>query len=174
MKNLKTLFAVVFLAILTSCGTTKETTKDATKSSTVSTETNRGRSNQSVDRSNQTVDRTNQTVDRTKTDTSQNSSSGKSITAANTKASDDARNIEAADKARMEKMYSSLNWDEEQISRFENEWKNSTNQWKRSNRGKTMNSFERTEYQDRIMKDILDDDQFGQYQEWARENPIID
>lgn len=156
MKNLRTLFAVSFLAVLTSCGTTQQAADTSTIStpSTPSTETNRGRSNQNLDRG--------------KTNSSSEISSGKSRTTAA------VRNSEELNDARTQQMYSSLRMEKEQIIRYENEWKSSTATWKRSNRDRNMNSFERTEYQDRIMKSILNDSQFQAYQEWARENPIAD
>ncbi|WP_026452694.1 hypothetical protein [Aequorivita capsosiphonis] len=150
MKNLRTLLAVGFLAVLTSCGTTKQTA-DA---SSVSTETNRGRSNQ--------------TTERTKTEKSPQFSSERSET------SETVRNSETVDNARIQQMYTALDMNKDQISRYENEWKRSTGAWKSKNRNKNMNSFEKTEYQDRIMKNILDESQFEAYQEWARENPITD
>lgn len=150
MKNLRTLLAVGFLAVLTSCSTTKQTA-DTTS---VSTETNRGRSNQ--------------TVERTKKTSSPDFSREKSIS------SEAVRNTENLDEARAQKMYSSLKMDKNQTIRYENEWKRSMGAWKSNNRNKNMNSFEKTEYQDRIMKNILNETQFASYQEWARENPITD
>ncbi len=180
MKKIKTLFAVGFLAILTSCGTTQQTT---TKNTTaVKQENNRGRSNQDnieartkTETSPQLSTKraaTSETVrnveQRTKTDNSPQLSTGRAVS------SETVRNIDATDKARIQKMYSSINMNEEQVARFENEWKNSMGNWKRSNRNKTMNSFERVEYQDQILKNILDESQFDAYQEWARENPLKD
>lgn len=158
MKKIKTLLAVGFLAILTSCGTTQQTTnKDNTKDITTAKQVNnRGRSNQD------------NIEGRTKTENSPQLSTGRAAT------SETVRNIDAIDKARMQDMYSSLNMNKEQVERFENEWKSSTDTWKRSNRNKSMNSFERVEYQDRILKNILDESQFETYQEWARENPMRD
>jgi hypothetical protein len=76
----------------------------------------------------------------------------------------------AKEEARMQKMYSNLNMNDDQISRFESEWKASENSWNSTNRNKAMNNFERTESQDRILKEILDDAQFKKYQQWARDN----
>lgn len=155
MKNLKTLMAVGFLAVLTTCGTTKEV-PDVDNTATKQ-ETNRGRSNQE------------NSAKRTKTTNSPQMSSEK--TAAST---DTVENNDALDTARLQEMYSSLNMDETQIKRFESDWGRSTSVWKRSNRNKSMNNFEKVEYQDRILKNILDESQFEAYQEWARENPMTD
>ncbi len=149
MINLRTLFAVGFMAVLTSCGTTQDVTADKQAGT-------RGRSNQEI------------TTGRTKTTTSPEFSSERTVTSTTT------RNDDARYKANLKNMYSSLNMNEDQIKRFENEWGSSTSAWKRSNRNKTMNSFERTEYQDRILKGILDETQFEAYREWARENPMTD
>lgn len=159
MKNLRTLLAVGFLAFMTSCNTTKQTTTDSVDRSTRQTTTktvegNRGRSNQDISQNQSTNSR---------------QVSSKRVSSTGT-----ARNNKALSMERNKNMYETLNLDDSQIKRFENDWKNSTNSWKRSNRNKTMNSFERTEHQDRIMKNILDDSQFQAYQEWARENPITD
>lgn len=155
MKKIKTLFAVGFLAVLTSCGTTKDVaTKDSTA---IKQESNRGRSNQG------------DTSGRTKTTNSPQMSSEKTADSTDT-----VENNDALDTARLQEMYSSLNMDENQIKRFESDWGRSTSVWKRSNRNKSMNNFEKVEYQDRILKNILDESQFEAYQEWARENPMTD
>lgn len=151
MKNLKTLMAVGFLAVITSCSTTKQTT-DA-QATANKQENNRGRSNQE------------NTIERTKTTNSAQFPTERTASSENT------RNNDAVDTARMQEMYSSLKMDDSQIKRFESEWGSSTSAWKKSNRNKTMNNFERVEYQDRILKNILDESQFESYQEWARENP---
>lgn len=158
MKKIKTLLAVGFLALLTSCGTTQQTTnKDNTKDTTAAKqENNRGRSNQD------------NIEGRTKTENSSQLSKGRAAT------SETVRNNEALDKTRMQEMYSSLKMDEDQVERFEHEWRQSTGSWKRSNRNRAMNNYERVEYQDRILKNILDESQFEAYQEWARENPMKD
>lgn len=157
MKKIQTLFAVGFLAVLTSCGTTQQTTKN--ENSSVKVENNRGRSNQQMQEN---------TVGRTKTETSPQLSSEKKTRA------ESVRNSDSPDNARNQLMYTSLNMKEEQVERFENEWKNATGTWKRSNRNKSMNSFEKVEYQDRILKNILDESQFEAYRTWARENPMKD
>lgn len=159
MKNLRTLLAVGFLAIMTSCSTTKQTTTDSVDSSTRQTTTktvegNRGRSNQNIDQAQ--------------------TNNSRQITSKRVSTTGAVRNNEAFYRERNQNMYKTLNLDDTQITRFENDWRNSTNTWKRGNRKKEMNSFERTEYQDRIMKDILDKEDFEAYQEWARENPITD
>lgn len=73
-------------------------------------------------------------------------------------------------EARMTEMYSAINMSQDQISRFQNEWKTSVNAWKRNNRNQEMNNYERVEQQDKILSDILDASQFKAYQQWAREN----
>lgn len=154
MKNLKILVAVCFLSMLTSCGTIKETTT-STETTTVQ-DNKRGRSNQV------------NTEGRTKTTNSPQMTSEK------IEVKEDVRVAEAREKARLQEMYSALDMDEVQISRFESEWGRAAGNWKRSNRNASMNTFERVEYQDRILKNILDEAQFETYQEWARENPIPD
>lgn len=155
MKNIRTLLAVGFLAFLTSCSSTKETTNTrAANTSTNKIENNRGRSNQDYEKVERQTSRKN---------SSERVSSSRAV-----------RNNDALDRERFQSMYTMLNLDDTQKTRFENEWQNSTNSWKSRNRNKTMNSFERTERQDRIMKNILDESQFEVYQKWAREHPITD
>ena len=150
MKKLKTLSAVGFVVLLTACGGTQTSTTNSTKTQ----EANRGRTNTEVASGRNP----------TSTSTSRSTLSGRVTTTTTT------INAQAADEERMQKMYSDLGMDQGQRARFEREWKNTSESWKRTDRNKTMNSFERTEYQDRILKDILTEQQFQQYQEWAREN----
>ncbi|CAM3458579.1 hypothetical protein [Aequorivita lipolytica] len=151
MKNLKTLLAVGFLTLLTACGTTKPTATADTQ-----TTNNRGRSNTEINAT---------------TNSTTNSTTGaRQTTRQNTATATAAANAEVANKAKMQKMYTDLNMDDDQINRFESEWNSSEITWKRNNRNKTMNTFERTELQDRIFRDLLNDQQFEQYQQWAREN----
>lgn len=149
MKNLKILFAVGSLALLTACGTTKET---APITSATKTTQERGRSNQEISAN------TNST-----TMSSSRTNSKNSTTAAN-------RENEEARKANMEKMYADLNMTHEQIKGFENDWKSVETSWKRSHRDEAMNSYVRVEAQDKILKGVLNDTQFSQYQQWMREH----
>lgn len=145
MKNLKTFVAIGLIAFLTSC----EATKESTSSKEPGT---RGRVN-------------------TETPRAENSSTNSRQEAAQkTAASAVTTNPEALDEAKMRDMYSALNMSENQISRFESEWKTSTDSWKRKNRNQTMNTYERVEQQDRILREILEPSQFKSYQQWARKN----
>lgn len=161
MKNLKILLAVLFMALLTACGNTKSTTNEP-KATIGEQVPNRGRSNTQATSTTGTVNSTNETsrtrVTRTTTEGSTRTTSSNRTIAAN--------EIAAAQKAKMEKMYADLNMSDDQISRFESEWKTSTGSWS----SQPMNNYERTEIQDRIMKDILNDTQFEKYQQWARDN----
>lgn len=152
MKNLMTLLAIGTLAILTSCGGSKNATTTETQNS------NRGRSNTEMG----AVNRGNETTGRTVGRTTQNTRATSSTIGRR----------EDSERTRTQQMYTDLKLNDAQINRFEREWKTAEANWKRSNRNGTMNAFERTENQDRIMRDILDDNQFQHYQEWARENPI--
>ncbi len=147
MKSIKSIFAIGFTALLVSCSTTKETT--ATK-----TAQNRGRSN---------VETTTNT-DKMKVVDSRTVSSKASATASANGMSD------MDEKANFNQMYTDLDMNPQQIARFEKDWKNSTDSWKRANRNKTMNNYERIETQDRILKNILDDSQFESYQQWVRDH----
>ncbi|WP_146743734.1 hypothetical protein [Aequorivita sp. CIP111184] len=144
MKKLRTFLSVGLLALLTACGTTKNSTAE-------NQATNRGRANTEVISSGNSV-----SGSRPKTE---------NRTAATITTSTDVEN-----KAAMEQMYSYLNMSDDQISRFDRGWKSTTDTWKKANPNKSMNSFERTETQDKILKDILDESQFEKYQQWAREN----
>jgi hypothetical protein len=59
---------------------------------------------------------------------------------------------------------------EDQINRFESEWKSATSSLGSNNSNQNLNSFERTEIQDRILKGILNKAQFAKYQQWAINN----
>lgn len=148
MKKLRTFLSVGLLALLTACGTSKTNTTTETDTSPM---TNRGRASAEVLSSGNTVSsRTTTTENRTTRTTN--------------------GNVEVENKAGMEQMYSYVNMTGDQISRFERGWKSTTDAWKKTNPNQTMNNFERTEAQDKILKNILDDSQFASYQEWAKKN----
>lgn len=144
MKTLRTLSAVGLLALLTACGGTQTSTTD---NQTITP--NRGKSNTEMTSAGKAPTRQTSTV------------SG---------STDTTRNDAAATKAEMEKMYVALDMNDDQIERYNTDWQTAMNSWNRSNRNKTMNSFERTETKDKIMKGILNDSQFSKYQQWARDN----
>lgn len=149
------------LGLLTACGTTQSSTADTQT-------TNRGRSNTEIASTRNSTTNTRQATRTTRANTSTrqaNTETSESATATTTN-----RNTVAMEEAKMQKMYSNLNMNAAQISRFESEWKASVNSWNSTNRNKAINSFERTESQDRILKEILDEAQFKKYQQWARDN----
>ncbi len=148
MKNISVLLVASSLTLLTACGGTQSTTTDEKQTTT----NNRGRSNSEISA--------------TTNSTTGSRQSARQNEAAAAMASERA----AEEQARMQRMYSDLDLDDGQISRFESEWKSAETAWKRSNRQKEMNNYERTELQDRIFREILDDRQFEKYQKWAREN----
>lgn len=150
MKKLKTLTAAGLLALLTACGGTKTTATD-------SQTTNRGRANTEISDKSPNATASRQTTTGTRT-------------VAPTISKSETENAEIAYNAKLQKMYTDLNMSDDQIGSFEKEWKTKVTAWKTSNRTKTMNNFERTEYQDRILKDVLNETQFKQYQQWARDN----
>jgi len=139
------MLAVGLLALLTSC--------EATKQSAASKEPGtRGRVN-------------------TEASSAANQSTvSRQATARATAASGITTNSGALNEAKMNEMYTAVNMSQDQISRFQNDWKTSVNAWKRNNRNQEMNNYERVEQQDKILSDILDASQFKAYQQWAREN----
>ena len=147
MKNMKTLIAISFTALLVSCSTTKETTS-------AKANTDRGRSN---------VETTSNTGNRT------TESSRISRTNASTMATE-KRITDVEEKMNFQRMYEDLEMTDEQVAHFEKEWNAAKHSWRKINRDKVMNNFERTEYQDRILRNVLEDTQFETYQQWVREN----
>jgi hypothetical protein len=158
MKKLRILFAVSTMALLTACGTTKTNTSE-----TQTNNSNRGRSNTQVS--------TNST---TATSTRQDTSTNRAVNTNRTNRANTGAAVtnEAVYEARTQKMYTDLNMDPTQIGTYELNWKNAETTWKRSNRNQSMNNFERIELEDRILKDLLNDTQFTEYQAWARENAM--
>lgn len=149
MKTLKTLSVLGLMALLTACGGTKTSTANSTAESQ---NINRGRVNSEV---------------AANTNTARNS---RQLNTENTMTASELAKAEAANKAKMQKMYADLDMSDSQISKFEIQWNTSMNTWRRSNRNKTMNNYERTEYQDNILNNILDETQFENYRIWARDN----
>lgn len=145
MRNLKIVVAVGLLAVLTSCGATKQTaaSKEPGTRGRVNTETPRA-VNQSTESRQEAARRT-------------------AAAGLNT-------DSEALNEARMSEMFTALNMKQDQIDRFQSEWRTSMKSWKRNNRNQAMNNYERIERQDRILRDILDESQFEAYQEWARQH----
>lgn len=151
MKILKTLPVIGLMVLATSCGVTKTNT-DTTTSQTTTSKTNRGRAN---------------------TEISANTNTAKNIRQSNIENPGRVENeadTKAANEAKMERMFTTLEMSDSQISDFKTEWSTTLNTWKTSNRNKEMNNFERIENQDRILKNILDEKQFEKYRVWAREN----
>lgn len=150
MKNLKTIALLGCTAILVSCGTTKETTSSKEAQ-------NRGRDNQEVFATKPAIP-----VDKSRTIRQGNT--GITSPAEKPAASEEQR------KMQLKNMFDEVGMTGEQVQRFENNWQNVAESWKRNNGDKEMNNYERIEYQDRILRDILDDNQFRNYQDWMREN----
>ena len=136
-----------FIALLVSCGTSKETTSATANSK-------RGQSNLEAT--------TNTTTGKTKNSRIV-STDASSISATN-------RIAKTEEKMNLKRMYNDLDMTDTQINRFEKEWNNTADSWKRNNPNKAMNSYERVEYQDRILRDILDDSQFDSYRKWVIDN----
>ena len=173
MKNFRIVWAVGFLALLTACGNTKSTTTEP-KATIGEQAPNRGRSNTQANAETRTVTnsttRTTTTTSPTRVTRATNDGSTRAATTSDRTAA--TNNADSAQKAKMQKMYTDLDMNDEQISRFEKAWKASTGSYSNSNSNSdtAMNSFERTEAQDKIMRDILSASQFEKYQEWAIEN----
>lgn len=152
MKNIKSLFTIGGIVLLISCGTTQEPAQKESQS--VTTNSNRGRSNT-------------ETPSRVAT---RSSESSRIAQVESSKGRTVDRHNEAAEAENFKRMYSDLEMTPDQIDKFETEWSKSLEAWKRTNRNKVMNNYERIEYQDRILRDILSESQFESYQEWVREN----
>lgn len=161
MKKLRIFLSMGLLGLLTACGTTQNSTVDTQT-------TNRGRSNTEIASTSNSTTNTRQATRTTRATTSTRQANTETSEA--TTATTANRTNVVNDEVRMQKMYSDLKMTEDQRSRFEREWKNASENWKKNNRNKTMNSFERIEYQDQILKDIFTEQQFQNYQQWAREN----
>lgn len=171
MKKLSTFLSMGLLALLTACGTTQSSTADTQT-------TNRGRSNTAIGNTSNSP-ASPQQASRISTSTSSSTTGQRQATTQRSTPTTVTtttanRNTVAKEEARMQKMYSILNMNDAQITRFESECKASENSWNSTNHNKAMNNFERTESQDRILKEILDDAQFKKYQQWARDNARTD
>lgn len=151
MNTLKTFLIIGSVGIFTACGVTKSNAD--TSNNTVEAQTsNRGRSNTEV------------SVDR--------EASRKKRELTNERSSSIATAVEAekAHETKMQKMYIDLNMTPEQVNQFDRKWKITMDNWNNNNRNKTLNSFERTELQDNVLRKILSDTQFKKYRVWARDN----
>ena len=150
MKNLRTIALAACTALLLSCGPTKETVSSKEAQ-------NRGRNNQEVIT-------TKTAIPVNKSRTVREGATG--ITSKDVASSP----TEEQRRMQLKNMFEEVGMTGEQVQRFDDNWKTVLNSWKRNNRDKEMNNYERIEYQDRILGDILDDDQFKNYKEWVRKN----
>ncbi len=166
MKKLRIISAAALITLLTACGTTKTNTVD-----TQATSPNRGRTNTEATSAGKVPStRQGSTIS---ANTNRTTSTTTKATGRNDEATAKAK-TEATAKAKTEEMFTALKMNDDQVSRFKSEWQTSMNSWSSNNRDKAMNSFERTETQDRILKDILTAAQFEKYQQWARNSATLD
>ena len=143
MENIKGFIAIAFTALLISCGTTKD-------SVSAKAEMDRGRNNM-------------ETTTNSSSRTATNSRTAQ-------KEANERRLAEIEEEMQMKRMYSDLDMAQSQITDFERQWNASKTSWKSKNPSQAMNNYERIENQDRILKGILDDNQFESYQQWVRDN----
>ena len=157
MKKFRIILTMGLIAVFSSCGVTKTSTTTTDNQST-----NRGRANTEVGTTKNTTTGSRATTSETISTARTANATATATTAA----------AEEAEKARLQDMYIAVIMSDTQIAQFEREWESELNTWKRNNRNQTMNNFVYTEYQDRILKDILSAGQFKKYQQWARKNPV--
>src|SRR5690554_6352150 len=133
MESIKGFIAIGLTAVMISCGTTKDS------SSTIA-ERERGRTN--VETATNVNSRTAQESRVTRVGESAN------------------RLAEVEEKMELKRMYSDLDMTQSQIADFERQWNVAKTSWARENRNQVMNSYERIENQDRILKGVLDESRF--------------
>ncbi|MBT0608380.1 hypothetical protein [Aequorivita echinoideorum] len=138
-----------FMATLMACGGTQSTPTEVQSK-------DRGRSNKQSNTSNQS--RNNAAIESREAMLEKNNN-------------DEAQAMREEMQAEMmHKMFTDIKMDEEQIANFQEQW-NSEIDMRNSNPDvQPITTFERIEIQDRIMKEMLRDEQFEQYQLWVREN----
>ncbi len=158
MKNLKSIFAIGMLALVTACGTTNKTTSDT--------------SNTSIRRGDTPTSRTSTN---TATTTNANRSTNVSGTRGNSnmqqKSAEEMKASTAANEAYKQKMATDLSFTEAQMNSYETNWNAENAKWLRTHRNKEMTLYERVETQDKIFKSILNQSDFAKYQAWVRDNP---
>lgn len=141
MKIIRTFLALCLTAAMaTSCGSSKETVTPRGKSNTQVSE-------QSID-GRQTTNRSQQLTDRKVT----------------------SHNSDNYSLTEIQPMYAEVDMNKSQIERFERDWKKTVDSWKKENPKNTMNNYERVEFQDQILRDILSDPQYEKYQKWTIDN----
>lgn len=150
MKTLKIFFTLSLIALLTSCGASKQSTTTTTTNSTT---------NRTVNTKTTSVpDNTSITPN-----AKMNNSESRTTTATRTDANE-------VNQRNMQQMFTALNMDDSQVIRFKRESKSYMSTWKRSNPNQEMNAYEKIEYRDKLMKSILNETQFKDYQQWALKN----
>lgn len=144
MKKLKVLFITLLVGVIFGCGDGKERRNDTVVDADSANDVNRTEEMNTSNDHQLTQDR-NETYD-----------------------------FESAEsKQQRESMYSSLNMTQDQIEKYESTYKGNYNIWSSDNPNRKMTDQEWREHRDRVMKDILDKDQYEKYQKWADENPNL-
>ncbi len=155
MKNIRLLFAIGLLAMLTACGTTTTAT-DTSNSSTRRGDTQTTRT---------TTNTSTSTTRSTKVSGTRGKSNMENSTLEQVKAKEEAYT------AYTQKMATDLSLTEAQMKSFNTSWNSEKAKYTRSNPNKEITLYERVEAQDKIFKNILNESDFAKYQAWVRENP---
>lgn len=77
-------------------------------------------------------------------------------------------------EARNNTMFEAVKMDSDQIRNYKSNWKEIQRLYHSRNSNRKMNPYEQMEQEDKLMKNLLDEQQYEHYQQWRRANPITD
>lgn len=77
-------------------------------------------------------------------------------------------------EARNNAMFEAVKMDSDQIRNYKSNWKELQRLYHSRNSNRKMNPYEQMEQEDKLMKNLLDEQQYERYQQWRRANPITD
>ena len=77
-------------------------------------------------------------------------------------------------EARNNAMFEAVKMDSDQIRNYKSNWKEIQRLYHSRNSNRKMNPYEQMEQEDKLMKNLLDEQQYERFQQWRRANPNTD
>jgi len=77
-------------------------------------------------------------------------------------------------EARNNAMFEAVRMNDDQIRTYKSNWNETQRLHNSRNSNRKMNAYEQMEQEDKIMKNLLDEQQYERFQQWRRANPITD
>lgn len=188
MKTVRYMLMIISIVALSACSSSRDTTRDTSRNATSGRTTTTSKIDNPHQRRDPSAINTEASVrNRTQSEMNRNVPGRDEIQQNNNQPIVNRNNNRdvnrgfSSDAERNKAMYEAAEMNQSQIDAYEKQWKsfadprdrNWDNQMNddQKNEDNSINNYEWTENQDRILRDILDDNQFAKYQNWARKHP---